>query len=111
MASRLIFILAPRSSLPQPDATWDELVEAQRLSLGSGIYLRLFPAEADWSGSLDELIIEGKADISGNNPFQLKISGPETNTSLLCDSFIPNVEPKFLWLAVYRLGRLWATHL
>jgi len=104
MPSRLVFILAPRSALPQPGAGWQELVETQSQSLGSGIYLRLFPAQQDWGGSLDELIIEGKADVTGQNPFGpgASHSNGETN-KLLCDSFIPYVEPKSLWLAVYKV--------
>lgn len=104
MACRLVFLLAPPSSLPQPDAGWQELVEAQGQSLGSGIYLRLFPAQQDWNGSLDDLIIEGKADVTGQNPFSQGVSHPEGQTNqLLCDSFIPYIEPKLLWLAVYRV--------
>jgi hypothetical protein len=104
MPSRLVFILAPRSALPHPGAGWQELVETQSQSLGSGIYLRLFPAQQDWRGSLDELIIEGKADVTGQNPFGLGASHSNGETNkLLCDSFIPYVEPKSLWLAVYKV--------
>jgi hypothetical protein len=104
MACRLVFILAPRSALPQPGAGWQELVETQSQSLGSGIYLRLFPAQQDWRGSLDDLIIEGKADVTGQNPFGQAVSHPNNETNkLLCDSFIPYVEPKLLWLAVYKV--------
>jgi hypothetical protein len=104
MACRLVFLLAPQSALPQPGAGWQELVEAQSQSLGSGIYLRLFPAQKDWHGSLDDLIIEGKADVTGQNPFTQGISHSKGETNrLLCDAFIPYVEPKLLWLAVYKV--------
>lgn len=104
MACRLVFLLAPQSALPQPGAGWQELVEAQSQSLGSGIYLRLFPAQKDWHGSLDDLIIEGKADVTGQNPFAQGISHSKGETNrLLCDAFIPYVEPKLLWLAVYKV--------
>jgi hypothetical protein len=104
MACRLVFLLASRSAIPQPGARWQELVEAQSQSLGSGIHLRLFPAQPDWHGSLDDLIIEGKADVSGQNPFfqVVRPSKDETN-QLLCDSFIPYIEPKLLWLSVYKV--------
>ena len=110
MACRLVFILAPRSALPQPGAGWQELVDIQSQNLGSGIYLRLFPAQQDWRGSLDDLIIEGKADVSGQNPFRQgdnHVNGENHANGeihkLLCDSFIPYVEPKLLWLAVYKV--------
>jgi len=104
MACRLVFLLVSRSALPKPGAGWQELVEAQSQSLGSGIHLRLFPAQPDWHGSLDDLIIEGKADVSGQNPFfqVVRPSKDETN-QLLCDSFIPYIEPKLLWLSVYKV--------
>ncbi len=104
MACRLVFLLVSRSALPKPGAGWQELVEAQSQSLGSGIHLRLFPAQPDWHGSLDDLIIEGKADVSGQNPFfqVVRPSKGETN-QLLCDSFIPYIEPKLLWLSVYKV--------
>ena len=104
MACRLVFVLATRSALPQPGAGWQELVEAQSQSLGSGIYLRLFPAQPGWNGSLDDLIIEGKADVTGQNPFCQGVSHSKSKTNqLLCDSFIPYIEPKLLWLAVYKV--------
>jgi hypothetical protein len=104
MACRLVFILAPRSALPQPGAGWQELVKAQNQSLGSGIYLRLFPAQQGWDGSLDDLIIEGKADVTGKNPFIHGVSHAIAEPNeLLCDSFILYVEPKLLWLAVYKV--------
>jgi hypothetical protein len=108
MACRLVFVLAPRSALPQSGAGWQELVEAQSQSLGSGIFLRLFPAQQDWKGSLDDLIIEGKADISGQNPFvRDTISSKSEINKPLYDSFIPYIEPKLQWLAVYKVeGRL-----
>jgi hypothetical protein len=104
MACRLVFLLVSRSDLPQPGAGWQELVAAQSQSIGSGIYLRLFPVQQDWNGSLDDLIIEGKADVSGQNPFSQDVSPCEGEaTQLLCDCFIPYVEPKLLWLAVYKV--------
>jgi len=104
MPCRLVFILAPRSALPQPGAGWQELVEAQGESLGSGIYLRLFQAQENWQGSLDDLIIEGKADVTGENPFIHGISpSNDVITKPLCDSFIPYIVPKSLWLAVYKV--------
>jgi hypothetical protein len=104
MACRLVFLLAPRSALPQPGAGWQGLVEAQSQSVGNGIYLRLFPAQHDWNGSLDDLIIDGKADVTGQNPFGQGVSHAKGKTGrLLCDSFIPYVEPKLLWLAVYKV--------
>ncbi len=108
MACRLVFLLVSRSALPQPGAGWQELVEAQSQSLGSGIYLRLFSAQHDWNGSLDELIIEGKADVTGQNPFAIDLNNSRGDTNqILCDSFIPYIEPKLLWLAVYKVdGRI-----
>jgi hypothetical protein len=108
MACRLVFLLVSRSALPQPGASWQQLVEAQSQSLGSGIYLRLFPAQEDWHGSLDDLIIEGKADVNGHNPFCQGVSASKNKSNqLLCDSFIPYIEPKLLWLAVYKVeGRI-----
>jgi hypothetical protein len=104
MACRLVFLLVSRSALPQPGAGWQELVEAQSQSLGSGIYLRLFPAQQDWDGSLDELIIDGKADVAGQNPFAQGVSQSKAEINQpLCDSFIPYIEPKLLWLAVYKV--------
>ncbi len=104
MACRLVFILAPRSALPEPGAGWHELVKAQGESLGSGIYLRLFPAQQDWQGSLDDLIIDGKADVTGENPFIQGMTPSKGDINKpLCDSFIPYVEPKLLWLAVYKI--------
>jgi len=108
MACRLVFLLVSRSALPQPGASWQQLVEAQSQSLGSGIYLRLFPAQEDWHGSLDDLIIAGKADVNGHNPFYQGVSASKNKSNqLLCDSFIPYIEPKLLWLAVYKVeGRI-----
>lgn len=104
MACRLVFLLVSRSALPQPGARWQQLVDAQSQSLGSGIYLRLFPAQEDWHGSLDDLIIEGKADVSGHNPFCQGVGTSKNKSNqLLCDSFIPYIEPKLLWLAVYKV--------
>jgi hypothetical protein len=104
MACRLVFLLVSRSAIPQPGARWQELVEAQSQSLGSGIYLRLFPAQEDWNGSLDDLIIEGKADATGHNPFCQAVSASKNKSNqILCDSFIPYIEPKLLWLAVYKV--------
>jgi hypothetical protein len=104
MACRLVFLLVSKSALPQPGAQWQELVEAQSHSLGSGIYLRLFPAQEDWHGNLDDLIIEGKADVTGHNPFYQGVNPSNSKSNqLLCDSFIPYIEPKLLWLAVYKV--------
>lgn len=105
MAHRLVFLLAPRSALPEAGAGWQDLLESQSQSLGSGIYLRLFPAQGDWGGSLDDLIIAGKADVSGQNPFAKVDCHPNAETSnSLCNTLIPYIEPKLLWLGVYKVG-------
>jgi hypothetical protein len=113
MSHALVFVLAPESLLPADGAAAQDLLNAQRFGLRSGVALRIFRAPAEWEGQLDDLVGEGKAGASGLDPFCSGAnpsaplppeSGPSPRRRLICDALVPHFEPRSHWLGVYQLS-------
>jgi hypothetical protein len=114
MAQTLAFVLAPAAVLPDEDADWGQLLEAQRRGVGSGVALRMYRVPPGWP-SLDELVTCGLVDAGGGDPFPelpgrsaetgaAAAAGASSARSLICDAVVPHLEPKSLWLGVYELN-------
>lgn len=103
--SALLFVVAPESSLPSAPASIEELEAAQRSGIGSAMGLRMYRVPAGWSDSLDDLVSEGLADVSGADPFAsfppADPAAPPERRRLICDAVVPHLEARSHWIGVY----------
>lgn len=116
MAHALVFVLAPKSSLPGDDVGWETLLAAMGQGVGSGLALRMFRVPSQQVFSLDDLVRSGQADASGADPFEPMRTNPcEVDRSdassdspiqrrLICDAVVPHINPHSLWLGAYQLS-------
>jgi hypothetical protein len=105
----LLFVVAPEASLPTEPTDLQQLEQAQRIGIRSALALRMFRAPAGWTGSLDDLVGDGRADGLGQDPFAAEPPAtaepppaPERRR-LICDAVIPQLEARSQWVGVYAL--------
>ena len=103
MVEALLFVVAPEASLPTDPSSLEELEQAQRIGIRSALALRMFRAPTGWTGSLDDLVGEGRADGLGQDPFAAEPVQPQERRRLLCDAVIPQLEARSQWVGVYGL--------
>lgn len=104
MTHALVFVIAPAAALPEATATLADLAAAQLSGLRTALALRLFRAPEGWTGALDDLVSEGRADARGFDPFATAAGlAPGERRRLVCDAVVPHLEPRALWLGVYAL--------
>jgi hypothetical protein len=99
MSHALLFVIGPEAALPPDGATATALAAAQRGGLRSALALRLFRAPDGWSGALDDLVADGRADARGSDPFPEAVE----RRRRVCDAVVPHLEPRSQWLGVYAL--------
>ena len=102
----LLFVVAPEEALPHDPSGFAALQQAQHAGIGGAMALRMFRAPAAWSGSLDDLVAEGRADARGQDPFEPPAApGPSAPSAerrrLLCDAVVPHLEARSHWVGVY----------
>ena len=97
MAHALVFVAAPQAALPVDPVDWEGLQQAHRLGIGSGLALRMFRVPDLWEGTLEQLVIDGQADLVGSDPF-------EAPRHRICDAVVPHLDPRTLWLGVYEIS-------
>jgi hypothetical protein len=109
MVEALLFVVAPEASLPAEPTGLQQLELAQRIGIRSALALRMFRAPAGWTGSLDDLVGDGRADGLGRDPFAAEPAraadpppAPERRR-LICDAVIPQLEARSQWVGVYAL--------
>ena len=99
MQQSLVFVLSREGLLPKDSCQWNDLVEAQRLGVGSGTQLRLFRVPDGADESLPSLLQAGAVKASGEQPLPADRPAP-----LICDALVPLIEPRSLWLGVYQVN-------
>ena len=75
-------------------------------------------SDLDWTGQLDDLVRDGKADAAGLDPFtgsadsdgdpsmapaRVMAAPSSERRRLICDAVVPRFEPRLHWLSVYEL--------
>jgi len=103
LVEALLFVVAPQASLPTDPSSLEELEQAQRVGIRSALALRMFRAPAGWTGSLDDLVADGRADGLGQDPFAAEPTPAQERRRLICDAVIPQLEARSQWVGVYGL--------
>lgn len=96
MVHALAFVLAPAADLPGEQASWDQLVQAQKRGLRSGVALRLCSAPATCSDNLHVEVDRGLLQASGDLP--------GTASQWYCDCLVPHFDVHSLWMGVYAIS-------
>ena len=109
MADFLHFVLAPASDLPQGQASWADLADAQARGLEQAMALRIYACPTDWPGTLETLVEAGLAHSGGADPYGaapqlqsgLGSAAKPQERSLRCDALVPVLDAASLWLGIY----------
>lgn len=104
MTSTLTFTF--RLAPPQPgeeSIAWRQVIADHQSALSEARTLRILRCPAGWSGTLDELVQEGRATTSCEDPFAEGSAPGSTREHLLCDALIPCFDVSRLWLQVHLL--------
>lgn len=92
----LVFVLAPAADLPGDQVSWDQLVQAQKKGLRSGVALRLCSAPDTCSENLLSAVDLGLLKASGELP--------STASQWYCDCLVPHFDVHSLWMGVYAIS-------
>ena len=88
----LVFVIAPSASLPEGEASWDDLLQAQRQGPGGAFALRLFTAAGTSADQLAQFPWEG--EIEAQNAGQTR--------RMICDAVVPQFDPRSNAIGVYQ---------
>jgi hypothetical protein len=92
MNQPLVFVIAPSDCLPDEEASWQDLLTAQRQGPGGAFALRLFTAASTSADDLAQLPWEGALEPeSGVQPRRL-----------ICDAVVPQFDPRSNAIGVYQ---------
>jgi hypothetical protein len=89
----LVFVLAPAADLPGDQASWEQLVQAQKRGLRSGMALRLCSAPEPCVDNLHSDVDRGLLKASGDLPSPV--------SQWYCDCLVPHFDVPSLWMGVY----------
>ena len=88
----LVFVIAPSASLPEGEASWDDLLQAQRQGPGGAFALRLFTSAGTSADQLAQLSWEG----------ELAVQNAGQTRRMICDAVVPQFDPRSNAIGVYQ---------
>lgn len=98
----LTFSLAPPQPGEEQDC-WQQVIADHQASLNEARALRILRCPQGWTGSLDDLVQDGRATASCEDPFADSSTVGSTRERLICDAVIPRFDAAHLWLQVHLL--------